>query len=366
MLVIGLCSAFIVGCVKKEKATEIKIGVIAPLTGDAAVYGSALKKGLDLAEEEINRTGGIKGKKIFLIYEDSQADPKSAISAFNKLTSLNNVSAIVGDMFSSTTLSIAPLAQKNKIVLLSPTASSEKVPKTGDFVFSIYPSDSYDGKFVGNFTSSSLQKKTAVVMFVQADAMVSVKNAFMETFRELGGKVLLDEGYAPKTDDFRSILTKIKSVKPEVIFIPGYLEETAKIVTQAKEIGIESQFITISTAYDEKLFSLATNASEGLILSAPFYEQTSKQPEIVAFQEAFKKKYGEMPNVWAAYGYDSLNIIISAINNSISSNIPLNVALGKLKNFSGVTGDTTLSNERMVEKQLRIMIVKDNTFKDYK
>ena len=364
-IIIASFMVFSFGCAKKDEQ-EIKIGVIAPLTGDAAIYGNALKKGLDLAVEEGNAAGGIKGRKISLIYEDSQAEPKNAISAFNKLVSINKVPIIIGDMFSSTTLAIAPLAQKNKVVLLSPTASSEDVHRTGDFVFSIYPSDSYDGKFVGHFASSVINKKTAAVIYVQADAMVAAKNAFMKMFQDSGGKGLLEESYPPKTDDFRSILAKVKSVKPEVIFIPGYLEEIVKILNQAKEIAIKSQFITISTAYDDKLFSLAVNSAQGLILSAPFYDQISKQPEIVAFQEAFKKKYGDIPNVWAAYGYDSLNIIIRTYNNSISSNIPLNVALGKLKNFNGVTGNTTFSDDRKVEKQIRMMIVKDNSFMEYK
>jgi branched-chain amino acid transport system substrate-binding protein len=352
--------------VKKEEAKEIKIGVIAPLTGDAAVYGSALKKGLDLAEDEINRKGSIKDKKVILIYEDSQADPKTAISAFNKLVNINKVKIIIGDMFSSTTLSIAPLAQKQKIVLLSPTASSEEVPKTGNFIFTIYPSDTHDGQFVGNFASSTLQKTTSAVIYVHADAMIAVKNSFIQSFSSLGGKVLLEEGYLPKTKDFRSILTKMKLAKPEIIFIPGYLEEIVKILNQAKEIGIKSQFLTISTAYDETLFSLAKNTSEGLILSAPFYDQASRQPEIVTFQESFKNKYNETPNVWAAYGYDALKIIKKSYDNSLSNNSPLTDELSKIKDFMGVTGKTTFLENRKVEKQLRMMIVNNNKFVEYR
>jgi ABC-type branched-subunit amino acid transport system substrate-binding protein len=107
-IIIAVLLVFSFGCAKKVDK-EINIGIIVPLTGDAAVYGNALKKGLDLAVDEINKTGGIKGKKVSLIYEDSQADPKTAISAFNKLVTVNKVSLIIGDMFSSTTLSIAPL-----------------------------------------------------------------------------------------------------------------------------------------------------------------------------------------------------------------------------------------------------------------
>ncbi|NUO09174.1 MAG: penicillin-binding protein activator [Candidatus Brocadia sp.] len=353
------------GCAKNDEKS-IKIGVIAPLTGDAAIYGIALKKGLDLAKDKINSEGGIQGKSISLRYEDSQADSKTAVSAFNKLVNIDKVSLLIGDMFSTTTLSIAPLAQKNKILLLSPTASSEEVPKTGEFIFSIYPYDAYEGKFIANFIFSNAHKKTAAIICVQATAMISAKNAFTKTFNKLGGKVLIEDNYPPKTDDFRSILAKVKNANPEVIYIPGYLEEIVKILKQAKELDIKSQFITISTAYDEKLFSLAGNTAEGLIFSAPFFDKTSNNPQIINFKESFERKYEETPNVWAAYGYDALNIISRAYNNSLTNNTSLNIELSKIRNYLGVTGKTTFLKNRMVKKQLRIMIAHDNNFIGYR
>jgi len=353
------------GCARKEP-NVVRIGVIAPLTGEAAIYGDPLRKGLELAKEEINSKGGVQGQKLLLIYEDSQADPKTAVSAFNKLVVVDKVSLIIGDMFSSTTLPIAQLAQKNKIVLLSPTVSSEEVPKIGEFIFSIYPSSSYDGKFVATFALSQIQKKTAAVVFVQADAMLAVKDAFIESFIDLGGEVLLEQSYAPKTDDFRSILARIRSARPEVIFIPGYIEEIVKILKQAKELGVKGQFITISTAYDEKLFSLAGNSAEGLLLSAPFFDEASQEPEIVAFQKSFKMKYGEAPDVWAAYGYDALEIISEAYIRSLTDSTQLNEELGQIKNYPGVTGKTTFLRSGHVEKQLRVLVVRNNDFVEYK
>ena len=155
----------------KKEPEVIKIGAILPLTGDASIYGSALKEGLDLALEEINTKGGIIGKKVVVIYEDSQADPKVAVSAINKLINIDKVKIILGEMFSSVTLAIAPIAQKSQVVLISPTVSAEAVPNVGDYIFSIYPSDAYDGKFLANFVYNEIEKKNAAIIFVQADAM---------------------------------------------------------------------------------------------------------------------------------------------------------------------------------------------------
>ena len=344
----------------KEK---LKIGVIAPLTGEAATYGKAMKNGLDLAIEECNVKGGVNDNEIELIYEDSKADPKTAILAFNKLININKVSIIIGDMFSHTTLSIAPLAEKSGITLISPTASAEEIPKTGSHIFSIYPSDTYDGKFIANFVIEHIKKKKAAIINAQASAMVNVKDAFKKTFTSLTGEVIFVESYSPKHKDFRSILAKIKPLKLDIIFIAGYLEEIVIILKQAREIGIKDmQFITISTAYDEKLFSLAGDASEGLIFSAPFFDENIEEDIIVKFVENFKNKYGITPNVWAAYGYDVLNITIYSYKNSVKNKTSLSDEISKIENFKGVTGKTTFNKKREVIKQLRMLMVKNQKF----
>lgn len=367
VLVVALAIVLVFTQTKKELG-EIKIGIIAPLTGDAAIYGSPLKKGIDLAKDEINEAGGINGAKISLYYEDSQANSNTAVFAFNKLAEVDKVSSVIGDMFSQPTLAIAELAQKKGIVLLSPTASSEKVAQTGDFIFSIYPSDSYDGEFLAKFAVESLHKFTAAIIFVQADAMITAKNAFINKYNEMGGEVFEEDSYNSKDYDYRSILTKISKKRPEIIFLPGYLEDIAKILTQAKEIGVKSQFITISTAYDKRLFALAPEATENLIMSAPFYEQNSSmmKPGVVAFMESYKNKYFEDPSVWSAYGYDALKILAKAYLVSRENSTSLNTELSKTKYYSGVTGETTFLENRKVIKQLQIFIVKDNKFEEYK
>src|SRR5262245_46156569 len=120
----------------RSAPTELKIGALLPLTGEAASYGVDCRQGVEVAVDEARK----KSIPVTMIYEDTKADPKEAVAAFNKLANVNKVSAILGDMFSSTTLAIAPLAQQAGITLLTPTAADEKIPATGDLIFSIYPS----------------------------------------------------------------------------------------------------------------------------------------------------------------------------------------------------------------------------------
>ncbi|GAH67412.1 unnamed protein product, partial [marine sediment metagenome] len=125
IVVSGLLIGFLSSCSKKpQEAKEIEIGAILPLTGDNAVYGVAIKNGIELGVEEISENGGIRGKKITVIFEDDRAEPSQTISAYKKLTQVNRVPLILGGVFSASSLAIAPLAQRDKVVFLSPTSSS--------------------------------------------------------------------------------------------------------------------------------------------------------------------------------------------------------------------------------------------------
>lgn len=159
MLIFLLVVSFgILGCEKKE-AKEIKIGVIFPLTGDAAIWGQNDKEGADLATEEINNPGGITGKKIRLIYEDSQANPGMGVSAFKKLIEVEKVPAVIGDIASSVTLAIAPIAQEKRVVLLSPGATAPKLSEAGPYFFRIWNSDAEEGEKLQTLLITTLESK---------------------------------------------------------------------------------------------------------------------------------------------------------------------------------------------------------------
>ncbi|MCK4458341.1 MAG: ABC transporter substrate-binding protein [Methanosarcinales archaeon] len=139
-------------CLQDTQPDEIRIGAILPLTGEAAEYGEDAKLGIDLAVEEINAAGGINGKRIQVVYEDSQATPSQGVSAIQKLTTVDKVPVIIGAMASSVTLAIAPIAEENKVVLLSPASSAPQITEAGDYIFRTEFSDAYGGKAQAELT----------------------------------------------------------------------------------------------------------------------------------------------------------------------------------------------------------------------
>jgi len=380
----GLCLLGLLlstGCKKEESPSNststsqssqnqpIKIGAIVPLTGDAAGYGTSLKKGMDLAVEEINKHPDSAGKHLNIVFEDDRNLPQAGVSAFNKLVSVDNVPTVLGAMFSAVTLAIAPIAESQKVVLLSPTSSAIELTTAGDYIFRIYPSDSYDGQYLATFANEKLHAKRVAVVTLQAASTTSISQLFKKLFTDSGGTVVLDETYQTGNTDFRAILTKINEQKPDLVFLAGTLNETAGLLRQAKELGVKNTFLGISTLNDPKFLQLAGDAADGVLFSSPVFDPTSQAPEMTNFVSAYRVQYGQDPDILAGYGYDTVNIAALAINQADKNGgvTPDNIktALYAIKNYPGVTGKMSFDKNGDVVKDLRIMTVSGGKFVSY-
>lgn len=355
-------------CGKKE-AEEIKIGIIAPLTGENATYGLALKRGMDLAFETINNSGGVSGKRLAPVFEDSQAEPQKGVSSFRKLVSVDNVSIVLGGMFSAVTLAIAPIAEEKGVVLLSPTSSAVEITDAGDYIFRIYPSDSYDGEFLANFAIDKLGAKTVSVLYIQVASVTAITEVFKEVFEAKGGKILDLQGYSEGNTDFKTQLQKIKNTKPDVIFLAGYLREMAIQLKQTKELGIKQPVISISTFYDDKIFSLAGEAAEGVLFSTPYYDVAAQDSVTTEFVRKFEARFDEPPNIWAGYGYDVARVAGFAMERALERGQltaqGIKQQLYRIKDFPGVTGRTTFDENGDVLKELKILKAENGAFVDF-
>lgn len=349
---------------KVETKKQIRIGAILPLTGDAANYGNGLKKGMDLAILEINSDS--TNAQIQIIYEDDKGIPTVGISAYNKLKSIDKVNFIIGGMFSNVALSIAPIVEKDSIILMSPTASAVEFSKFGDHVFRIYPSDSYDGDFLADFSFNKLQSKSVAIVTVDAASTVEISKVFSDKFKSLGGKISSTNNYKQGERNFRTILQKLKSDSSEVVFIPGYIDDIATLLKQSKELGLNKIYLSISTVYDKKLIEIAGAAADGLIFSAPAYDANNVNSETIEFVKLYTEINNTAPDILAAYGYDVVKISYKAISNSPNRNLSEIITnLYETKDFPGVTGNTSFDKNGDVVKQLKILTVRNGAFVEY-
>ncbi|MEW6054290.1 MAG: penicillin-binding protein activator [Nitrospirota bacterium] len=363
-IIITSAMFFSFGCTKKEEK-EIKIGAILPLTGDAGVYGQAIKKGMDLALEEIMKQ--VRMTKLHVIYEDDQGNPATSVSALNKLTSTDKVRIIIGGAMSSTAEPIIPITEKEKIILLSPTATKATLTNNTKYFFRLWPSDNYDGQVMANVAYKNLGLRRVAILFVDAAYGQGIADVFKREFEKLGGSIVGYESYAQGATDLRSQLVKIRGTRPEAVYIPGYVKEVSILLRQARELGFKTRFLGVNSLNDPALLELAGQGAEGAVFTYPTYDKSSSDRVIQEFVQAFKSKYGTEPDVFAAQGYDSLHVLVRAIELGGGSSVDqIRNGFFMVKDYEGPGGKVTFEHNGDVVKPLRLLTVHDGRFVDFK
>ena len=344
---IGLVAVVVVVLVVVNRprgdSQEIIIGAILPLTGQGAAYGEAAKRGMDLAVQQVNSEGGIDGRTIRIVYEDSQGEPKSGIAAFQKLITVDRVPAVLGDLLSSVTLSIAPIANRREVVLLSPASSSPKLTDAGPYVFRNCPSDVYEGTVMADYAFDTLGYRRVAILRINNEYGVGIGGVFRRSFTEKGGTIVAEESYAEDATDFRTQLTKLASQNPEAVYLLGY-KQMGYILRQAKELGFKTQFLSTVTFEDPEILTLAGDAAEGVIYSASKFSPDSKDEVIQRFVNAYESKYQSKPNIFAGLSYDAVRILAIAMRDGGTKSNEIRFALHRIKNYPGVAGETTIDS----------------------
>jgi branched-chain amino acid transport system substrate-binding protein len=365
VVVIALIVGGVVYFTRPGGAQEIKIGAILPLTGDAGVYGTWAKQGIDLAVEEVNAEGGTNGKKIKVIYEDDQCQPEKAVSAINKLVKIDRVPIIIGALCSSATLAISPIANNTKTVIISPGSSSPKISEAGDYVFRNWPSDSFEGRAMAEFAYNTLQARRIAVLYINNEYGLGVKDVFTKRFEELGGFIIAVESYEQGATDFRTQLAKVGTGNPDAIYLPGHTNEIGQILRQAKEMGIRSQFLSVVAFESPTTLQIAGDAAEGVFYTTPAFDPESKDQLIQAFQQAYTKRYGKPAETFAATAYDALKIVVLAIKRGGYNSDGIKRELYNIQNYPGISGITTFDRNGDVIKPAMIKTVRNGKFEIY-
>jgi branched-chain amino acid transport system substrate-binding protein len=366
---VALCSALaLAGCNKSEDADgsagsdTIKIGEYACLTGQTASFGTASHQGAQMVIDNANANGGILGKKIKLITEDDQSKPGEAATAVRKLISRDHVVALIGEMVSSRSLEAGPIAQQNKIPMVS-SSTNPNVTKIGNYVFRICFIDSFQGTVMAKFALNSLKKtRVAVLTDVRQDYSVGLAQFFKEYFTKNGGTVVAEQSYSSGDQDFKAQLTSIKAANPEAIFVPGYYNEVGLIALQARELGITVPLMGGDGWDSPALTKIGGAALEGNFFTNHFSTE-DQSPIIQDFIREFKKRVNRDPDGMAALGYDAAKVLLDAMTRANSTeSAKVRDALAATKDFQGVTGKITIDENRNANKSVVVLTIKDNGF----
>jgi branched-chain amino acid transport system substrate-binding protein len=258
---ISVVALVAVGC---RDSGSIPIGVVVPLSGNSANYGKSCQQGIDLASNEINASGGTRGRQFRAIYEDDKAQAKDGLTATQKLINVDHVQVIIGGIVSAVTLAAAPVVETNHVVWLSPTSSAPAITKAGEYIFRNFPSDDLEGKVMADFINKQGIKSVAILQ-IQNDYGEGIAQVFSRRFTELGGKIATVEKYSQNESNFRSVLTKSLATKPEAIYSVGYYTDVALLVRQARELGTTVKFLATTTIEDPQFLKLGGTSVEGVI-----------------------------------------------------------------------------------------------------
>lgn len=315
----------------------VVIGAALPLTGPTSYYGEDSKRGIDMALDEINAAGGVRGHQLRIVYEDTQGNGKQAINAVRKLISADNVPVIIGCGTSTETLAVAPVVEESKRVLITPVSSAASISRAGDYVFRSVPSDGMQAHDLAKWIRELNVKRVALI-FVNQTWGVGLKDDFVREFQSAGGEILATEATDLDEKDFRTQLTSLRAKKPDAYVAIIYAKEGGLLLKQARELGITEQFFGGDPWTKQQFVDGAGQAANGVFFTTPAKYQG---PEYAAFAENYKKRYGKEPGIYDAHGYDCMKLVAKAIESGGFTGPEIQKAMAQIKGYHGVTGETT-------------------------
>jgi branched-chain amino acid transport system substrate-binding protein len=348
---------------KRDDAKEIAVGEFASLTGGTATFGQSSHKGTQMAVDEINAGGGLLGKQVALFTEDDRSTAGEPGTVVRKLINKRQVVAVLGEVASKLSLEAAPICQKAKVPMISPASTNPKVTEVGDYIFRVCFIDPFQGTVVAKFASSRGWKKVAILTDVTQDYSVGLSQFFKEYATKNGMQVVSEQSYSTNDKDFKAQLTNIKGQAPDAVLASGYYTETALILRQARELGLNVPFLGGDGWDSPSLVQVGGQAMEGNFFSNHFSDE-DKSPAVQDFLKRFKAKYNEDADAMAALGYDSMMLLADAIKRAGSVNATkLREAIATTKDFPGVTGKITINPQRNADKPAVILEIKGGKFK---
>lgn len=369
-----VCSSFLAGCGKKDSSggdtsstndsDVIKIGVFEPLTGANAGGGALELEGIKLANKLYPE---VLGKKVELVIADNKSEKVEAANAAAKLVEKDKVTAIVGSWGSSLSMAAGDIVKNAKVPAVGTSCTNPLVTEGNEYYFRVCFIDPFQGTVMANYAFNKLgAKKVAIVQEVSSDYAIGLAKYFTDSFKKLTGddkSIVEVANYNTGDQDFTAQLTNIKAKNPDVIFAPGNFTESALVIKQARELGIQCPIIGGDTWETPEFITIGGDAVEGATFSTFFATEKPITKESEKFLEEFRKEYNKEPAAVSALGYDAYLILIKALEQQgDTDSVKLRDTLANMKDFEGAAGVVNFDENRNAVKEAVIKEVKDGKF----
>lgn len=307
-------SVFAGGAMAQDE--PVKLGVMLPLSGPAALAGTSILEGIQFAADENNANGGVLGRQVKLFIEDDEGSATKGVTAVRKLIEQDGVAAINGTYVSGVALAATKVAREFNVPMISAGSTSSDVTdfnEAGDpWFFRAFPGSREQARQSAEDMVVKLDAKKVAVLHENSVYGKSLSDSLASNISDVGGEIILTESYNPDERDFYSVLTSVRASQPDAIYIAGLMDAGAQIIKQSAELGVDSQIMGSGSMMSDKLIELAGPASEGFAVSSMFEPSTPNEFG-AAFTERFRAKFDKEPDVYSALGYDSMNVLIEAV-----------------------------------------------------
>ena len=339
----------------------VRIALTAPLTGNSSQYGESFQNSVELACEQWNAKGGVLGRPIEVVVEDTAGDSAQAATVAQKIVSDDTIFAQIGDFSTACCLAAQPIYANAEMIQLSPTCSAVNFAVGSEWSFECLGTQDVQGEFMAQWAYDNGVRKVAI-LYLNSDWGISVDEGFAKAFEALGGEILIEEPYNDGETDFSAALTKLRETDPDALYIACYYNDGAAINIQRKTLGWDIPVYHPGTVYSTDFLSIGGDAVEGVYTNVGFYPD-DPTPEAETFITEYNAKYGVDPDYYGACAYDSFNVLMTAIETAGQlDSAQVRDALAATTDFPGVSGNITFDENGDAIKSYIKLTVKDGAY----
>ncbi len=346
-----------------EPGATVRVGVVLEMSGPTATYGEETWNGIQMAYEDTREKAPWK---VEIRRLDNKSDPEETARAVRQLVGVERVSAIVGAVASKNTKAGARIANESEVPMLTPGSTAVEVTRIGPYVARVCFTDDFQGEVGARFAYEHLGKKTAALVVDKAqDYCVGLARSFETVYARLGGKVIETVNYTSGEADFSALIERVRSAKPECIYIPGYYGDVGPMLKQAQQAWDGIPKIGGDGWDSPQLFTLAGSgaALRDCYMSSHFAPD-DQDPAVKQFVERYRKRYNAEPGSMSVLGYDAFLLLHDAIGRAKSADPKaIKDAINATRGFRGVTGVITLDENRNPKKDAVMLVPEDGKFK---
>lgn len=364
-ILVGALLAMLVSCGGGDKNSTIKVAVAAPMTGDNAEYGKGFANAAKLMVAEWNEKGGVLGKQIELVTYDDKNNGEEAASIAQQIVADESFVGVIGHFASGVCMAAAPTYQENNFIEISPSASHPDYSGIGDTIFRNNTVISVEARKGVELAVNHLGKTKIGIVSIKTDWGVSttkiVKDILAKEYPSV--TVVAEEEVLEGIDDYGPVVTKMNESGAEVVISVAMYGTLAPLAKQYKYINPDITFVGFSNSFAQELINLGGEAVEGVVFPIIFFPG-SQEPAVQAFVKSYKEAYGANPSSLTAQAYDSVGILLSAVEAAGSTDKDaIKAEIYKL-NYPGVSGDTVFDNNGDASKVFTAAVVENGEFKE--